>query len=123
MSNEESSEGHSIDERLQELKNEAKPDSEANRSRHRELQAKHGPKRLVRMLARKERDANQAGVLEFQQAQKEASKRLTRAVEGHREAITSLAEASAATADANDPQAMVARHRLAQIRKELNSAG
>jgi hypothetical protein len=121
MDIEESLEGRSTDERLQELKDNAKPDAKANGSRDRELEARHGPKRLLRMLARKERDASQAGVPELLQAQKQASERSTRAATSHREAITSLAEHSAATADANDPHAMVARQRLARIRKELNN--
>jgi hypothetical protein len=121
MSNEESSESRSIDERVQELKDNAKPDYKSNSSRYRELQASHGPKRLLRMLARKERDASRAGVPELLQAQNQASERSAGAATGHREAITSLAEQSAATADAHDPQAMVARERVARIRKELNS--
>jgi hypothetical protein len=121
MSNEESSESRSIDERLQELKDNAKPDYKSNSSRYRELQASHGPKRLLRMLAKVERGASQAGVPELLQAREDASQRSSRAAIGHREAITSVAEKSAATADANDPQAMVARERLARIRKELNS--
>lgn len=121
MSNEQPSEGRSIDERLRELKSNAKPDGNATRSRYRELQAKHGPKRLLRILARKERAANQAGVPELAQGQEKISKRSASAAATQREAITSLAEESAASADADDPRAMVARHRVEQIRRELKS--
>jgi hypothetical protein len=71
MSNEESSDTRSIDERLQELKDNAKPDHKSNSSRYRELQASHGPKRLLRMLTKAERGASQAGVPGLLQAQEE----------------------------------------------------
>src|SRR5262249_42300185 len=97
-----------------------KPDAEVNRSERRELHAKHGVKRLMKKFIRTERHGSQAGVPELLQVQENVSKRSASAAASHREAMTSLAEASAASADANDPQAMMARDRLAKIRKELN---
>lgn len=120
MNNEGSAESRSIDERLQKIKDNTKSDVAENRTRTREL-AKHGVKSLLRRLTRHEEKANRAGVSELEQAQKRIDERASGAATDHRDAITSLAKESAASADADDPQAMVARHRLEQIRRELKS--
>lgn len=110
---------HSIDERLQKLKENADSDSTAIGARSRKLEATHGSRRSLRRLKRKERSANEAGVPELLEAQKQALERARRADISQREATAAVTEQSATAADANDPSAMVTRERLERIRKEL----
>ncbi|MBB6376076.1 hypothetical protein BKA01_003334 [Pseudonocardia eucalypti] len=109
----------SLDERLEALKQQSRPDRKTKVVRRRASVAQHEPTRLAGAFDQRAQDATDAAAATLRSAQTRISRRNEEAGATHRDAKRALEKQSTAAADENEPAAMVARRRLDQIRAEL----